>query len=279
MLSIIFGLASALSWGTGDFAGGLASRKVGPYRAVMFAEAIGLGAILVVLPFFPEAFPTLNSILWSMGAGIVGTVGLIAFFEAMRRGRLSVVAPLSALLGAVVPVVVGSFIDGLPQPSVFAGVALALLAIVFISREKVPKDEKKTESYLHIPLLSGIAFGLYFVLMHEASRDFFWGPLVVARTTGMLSIVIFLLLKRGSFRIPSGSWGLLVVNGIFDVGGNAFYILAGQAGRLDVSAVLGSLYPGMTVFLAWLILKEKLQITQWIGILLALIAIILMTVA
>lgn len=277
MLPIIFGLASALSWGTGDFAGGLASRKVGPYRAVMFAEAIGLGGILIVLPFFPESFPDRRSILWSIGAGIVGTVGLIAFFEAMRRGRLSVVAPLSALLGAVVPVVVGSFVDGLPQPSVFAGVALALIAIVFISREKVPEDEEKKEPYLHIPLLSGIAFGLYFVLMHEASRNFFWGPLVVARLSGVLSIALFMLIKRDSFRIPSGSWGLLTVNGIFDVGGNAFYILAGQAGRLDVSAVLGSLYPGMTVFLAWLILKEKLQRLQWFGIVLALVAIILMT--
>ena len=279
MLPIILGLVSALSWGTGDFAGGLAARKVGPYRAVMFAEAIGLGAILLVRPFFPEAFPDLHSVLWSITAGIVGTIGLIAFFEAMRRGRLSVVAPLSALLGAVVPVVVGSLVDGLPKTVVLAGVALALFAIVLISREKVPEDEEKAEPYLHIPLLSGIAFGLYFVLMHEASRDFFWSPLIIARTSGMLSIAAYLLIIRGSFRIPAGSWHLLAVNGIFDVGGNAFYILASQAGRMDVSAVLGSLYPGMTVFLAWLILKEKLQITQWIGILLALIAIILMTTA
>lgn len=279
MLPIILGLASALSWGTGDFAGGLASRKVGPYRAVMFAEAIGLGGILIALPFFSEALPDLRSVLWSILAGVIGSAGLIAFFEAMRRGRLSVVAPLSALLGAVVPVVIGSIVDGLPERSVFGGVGLALFAIVLISREKVPEDEEKKESYLHIPLLSGIAFGLYFVLMHEASRHFFWGPLIIARSSGMLSIAAYLLIIRGDFRVPSGSWHLLAVNGIFDVGGNAFYILAGQAGRMDVSAVLSSLYPGMTVFLAWLILKEKLQITQWIGILLALIAIILITVA
>ena len=277
MLPIILGLASALSWGTGDFAGGLASRKVGPYRAVMFGEAIGLGMVLFIVPFFPETFPDKRSILWSVGAGIVGTVGLITFFEAMRRGRLSVAAPLSALLGAVVPVVVGSFIEGLPQPSVFAGVALALIAIVLISREKAPEDEEKTQQYLHIPLLAGIAFGFYFVMLHEASREFFWGPLVIGRASGMLSIVIFLLLKRDSLRVPSGSWGLLALNGIFDVGGNAFYILAAQAGRMDVSAVLGSLYPGMTVFLAWVLLKEKLQLLQWLGIALALVAIILMT--
>ena len=190
---------------------------------------------------------------------------------------MSVVAPLSALLGAFVPVMIGSIIDGLPEFSVLAGVALALLAIVLISREKAPVDEAKNAPYLHIPILAGIGMGLYFVFIHEASQNFFWGPLIVARTTGMLSIVTFLLLKRGSFRVPSGSWGLLAVNGIFDVGGNAFYILASQAGRMDVSAVLGSLYPGMTVFLAWLILKEKLQRTQWIGIILALVGIILMT--
>lgn len=279
MLPIILGLASALSWGTGDFAGGLASRKVGTYRAIFFAETIGLGAILLVLPFFPEDFPDLHAILWSVTAGIVGTVGLIAFYEAMRHGRLSVVAPLSALLGAVVPVVIGSLVDGLPQPVVFGGVALALLAIVLISREKVPEDEEKSAPYLHIPLLSGIAFGFYFVLMHEASQTFFWGPLIAARMAGMLSIGVFLLVQRGSFRVSPGNWHLLALNGIFDVGGNAFYILASQAGRMDVSAVLASLYPGMTVFLAWLLLKEKLQLLQWLGIILALIAIILMTLA
>ncbi len=279
MLPILLGLAAALSWGAGDFAGGLAARKVGSYRAVMFAEAIGLGAIFIALPFFPEAFPDWHSIIWSSVAGVVGSTGLLAFFEAMRRGRLSVVAPLSALLGAAVPIIVGVFTEGLPKPIVFAAFGLALVAIVLISREKVPEDEEKKAPYLHIPLLSGIAFGFYFVIMHEASQDYFWGPLIVARSAGMLAIAAYLLFKRESFRVPSGSWHLLVVNGIFDVGGNAFYILAGQAGRMDVSAVLGSLYPGMTVFLAWLILKEKLQITQWIGILLALIAIILMTTA
>ncbi len=278
MPSALFGLLSALSWGTGDFAGGLASRKVGPYRAVMFAEGIGLFAIIGIVPFFPEAFPDLRSVLWSIAGGMVGTIGLLAFFEAMRRGRLSVVAPLSALLGAVVPVMMGGFMDGLPQPSVFGGVALALVAIVLISREKAPEDEKEKAPYLHIPILAGIAFGLYFVLMHEAGRDFFWGPLIIARTSGMLSIAAYLFMKaRGDFSIPSGSWHLLALNGIFDVGGNAFYLLASQAGRMDVSAVLGSLYPGMTVFLAWLILKEKLQPPQWLGILLALVAIVLLT--
>lgn len=277
MLPIILGLASALSWGTGDFAGGLASRRVGAYRAVMYAEALGLGAVFFVVPFFPEALPDLRSVLWSIVAGVVGTIGLIIFFEAMRRGRLSVVAPLSALLGGVVPVAIGSLTAGLPEPIVLSGVALALIAIVLISREEANEEDKEKAPYLHISILAGIAFGLYFVLMHEASQDYFWGPLLIARAAGMLSVAAYLLFTRASFRIPAGNWHLLALSGIFDVGGNAFYILASQAGRMDVSAVLASLYPGMTVLLAWIILKEKLQRIQWIGIALALIGIVMMT--
>jgi len=279
MLPIILGLTSALSWGIGDFAGGLSSRKVGAYKAVMYAEAIGLTFILIALPFIDEPFPDSHTIKWSVAAGIVGTIGLLAFFDAMRLGRISVVAPLSALMGAIIPIVVGSLVDGLPQPIVLLAIGLALAAVVLISREKDDPETKSKKSYLHIPLLAGIAFGLYFVFMNEASENLVIGPLIIARSSGMLGVALYLLFKKESFRIKSGSWHLLTANGFFDVGGNLFYILAGQAGRMDVSAVLGSLYPGMTVFLAWLILKEKLQITQWIGIILALIAIILMTTA
>ena len=279
MLAALLGLTSALSWGIGDFAGGLASRKVGAYRTVMYGEAIGLIFILLALPFTDEPFPDSHTLKWSIAAGIVGTIGLIAFFEAMRTGRISVVAPLSALMGAIIPVVVGSFVDGLPQPIVFLAFALALIAVVLISREKDEDNPQNNGHYLYLPSLAGIGFGFYFVFMHEASQNLVIGPLIAARSAGMLSIVFFLLFKKEKLSVQSGHWRLLTTNALFDVGGNAFYILAGQVGRLDISAVLASLYPGMTVFLAWLILKEKLQLSQWIGIILAFVAIILMTTA
>ncbi|OQX64843.1 MAG: hypothetical protein B5M51_02400 [Anaerolinea sp. 4484_236] len=279
MITALLGLTSALSWGTGDFAGGLASRKVGAYSAVMYGEAIGLIFLITALPFTHEPFPDSHTLKWSIAAGIVGTIALLAFFEAMRLGRLSIVAPLSALLGAVIPIIVGSFVDGLPQPIVFLAFGLALVAVVLISREKDEGETNTKNRYFYLSILAGIGFGLYFVFMHEASQELVIGPIITARTSGVIAIFLYLLLKRKSFRVESRSWHLLTINGLFDVGGNAFYILAGQAGRLDVSAVLASLYPGMTVFLAWLILKEKLQSSQWFGIALALVAIILMTTA
>ncbi len=278
MIAALLGLASALSWGIGDFAGGLASRKMGAYRAVMYGEAIGLIFAFIAIPFVKEPFPDNHTIKWSIAAGIVGTIGLLSFFEAMRLGRISIVAPLSALIGAIIPVLVGGFLEGAPQPGVLLGFALALIAVVLISKEK-DEGDTKTSSHLYLPILAGTAFGLYFVFINEASENLVIGPLITARSSGMLSIALYLLFKRESFRIESGNWHLLTINGFFDVGGNLFYILAAQAGRLDISAVLSSLYPGMTVFLAWLILKEKLQSSQWIGILLALIAIIFITTA
>ncbi len=278
MLASLLGLTSALSWGIGDFAGGLASRKVGAYRAVMYGEAIGLLFIFAALPFINEPFPDSHTFKWSMAAGVIGTIGLLAFFEAMRQGRISIIAPLSALMGAIIPVIVGSFVEGFPKPIVFLAFGLALIAVVLISREK-DEDESKRNNHLYLPVLAGAAFGLYFVFMHEASQTLVIGPLIIARSSGMIAIALYLLFKKEIFRMESGSWRLLTTNGFFDVGGNAFYILALQAGRLDISAVLASLYPGMTVFLAWLILKEKLQPSQWIGIILALVAIILMTTA
>lgn len=278
MIASLLGLISALSWGIGDFAGGLASRKMGAYRAVMYGEAIGLLFAVIAIPIVNEPFPDPHTLKWSIAAGLVGTIGLLAFFEAMRLGRISIVAPLAALIGAIIPVIVGSFVEGLPEPIVFLAFGLALLAVVLISHEKDEAENKKG-NHLFLPVFAGIAFGLYFVFMHEASQTLVIGPLITARFSGMIGIALYLLFKRENLRIKSGNWHLLALNGFFDVGGNLFYILAVQAGRLDISAVLSSLYPGMTVFLAWLILKEKIQFSQWIGIIFALFAIILMTTA
>ena len=197
----------------------------------------------------------------------------------MRLGRISVVASLAALIGAILPVVVGSFVDGLPQPIILFAFVLAFIAVILIAREKDEGGTTGTNRYLYLPIFAGIGFGLYFVLIHEASQEFIIVPLIIARASGTMSTALYILFKRKSFRIKPGSWHLLTLNSLFDVGGNVLYVLAAQVGRLDISAVLSSLYPGITIFLAWLILKEKMQLSQWVGIILALIAIVLITIA
>jgi drug/metabolite transporter (DMT)-like permease len=132
---------------------------------------------------------------------------------------------------------------------------------------------------LNLPLIAGLGFGFYFVFMHQATQDggSVW-QMTLSRLGGMALITSYLLISRSSWKIDLSALPIISVNGILDLGGNFFFILAGQAGRLDVSSVLSSLFPGATVILAWIFLKERLNRNQWIGVACALTAIVLLTV-
>lgn len=280
LLSIVFGLLSALSWGAGDFTGGLAARKVGAYRSVFYAEVVGVIFLFSVLAFVDEPLPDARARMFAMLAGVLGTVGLMLLYHAMSVGVMSIAAPVSALLAAVLPVVVGIFTEGFPGYLTLIGFGFALLAVWLVSQsEGGVTDILSHLSDLKLPLLAGIGFGFYFVFMHQATRDggAVW-HMVFSRTGGMALIVSYLLLTRSSWKIDHSAMPIISVNGFLDLGGNFFFILAGQAGRLDVASVLSSLFPGATVILAWIFLKERLNRSQWIGVACALTAIVLMTV-
>ena len=278
MLSILLGLTSAISWGAGDFTGGLAARRTGAYRAVFYGEAIGLVLLFAVVFTTPQPMPDFKSILLSIAAGALGTVGLMLLYSAMAQGKMSIAAPVSALLAAALPVIVGMIADGFPGYLTFLGFGFALAAIWLISQsEDGTKDIFTHLSDLKLPLLAGVGFGLYFVLMNAATRQTTFWPMVFSRSAGLLVTALFIIVRRDSFGTVRAAWPVMILNGILDVGGNFFYVLAGQAGRLDISAVLSSLFPGSTVILAWIILKERLTRTQWIGIAAVLIAIVLLT--
>ncbi len=278
MISVLYGLASALSWGGGDFVGGLASRKTGALRAVLYAEAVGLVLLFGVAIFLPEPLLGWQKFLLAGAAGAIGSLGLLVLYHAVATRQMSITMPVSALLAAALPVVVGAFLEGLPSPIKFAGFACALAAVWMVAQEDSEKTQLMRLSDLRLPLFSGFCFGLYFIIMHQASDEAILWPMIASRSGGMLALLVFVLFRRESWQVTPSAWPLISLNAVLDVGGNAFYILAGQAGRLDVAAVLGSLYPGATVILAGLVLKEKINLLQKLGILAALVAIALMTI-
>jgi drug/metabolite transporter (DMT)-like permease len=278
VVSVLFGLSSALAWGAADFAGGLASRKTGAYRAVFFGEAVGFSAFLPVAAGIGGPMPDARSLILAALAGSLGILGLLLLYHSLATGKMSVAAPVSALMAAILPVVVGSFSEGFPGALTFLGFGLALAAVWLVSQSRDGmQDALGHLSSLRLPLLAGIGFGAFFVCMHAAAVRSTWWPIVVARGAGLIVIGIFMLVRRDSWSVPRSIWPVIVINGVLDVTANALYILAGRTGRLDVAAVLGSLYPGATVVLAWLVLRERLSRTQWIGILAALGAIITFT--
>ncbi|MFT3890524.1 MAG: EamA family transporter [Anaerolineales bacterium] len=277
-LSIIYGILSALTWGAGDFAGGLATRKLDAYRAVFYADLLGLLALIVVVIVSPEEIPPLSSLLIAGLAGMLGSVGLLILYYSMAKGQMSIAAPVSALFAAALPVFVSAVTQGLPSLIQFIGFGLALSAVWLISQgDSAHRFHLERLSDLRLPLLAGLGFGSYFILMHYAtvgvSSTFY--PMIASRTAGTLMLLVFVIAQRKGFRVERSAWGVVIANGMLDVTGNLFYIFALHTGRLDIAAILSSLYPGATVILAWVFLKEKIARPQWTGIAIALVAIAL----
>jgi drug/metabolite transporter (DMT)-like permease len=280
LLPILYGLGAALSWGAGDFTGGLASRRAGAYRSVFYGEVIGVVILLIAVTMIHEPFPTPGTWLLSMLAGALGSIGLLLLYHSMTLGLMSIAAPVSALLAAAIPVIFGIFTEGLPEYLTILGFGFALAAVWLVSQSGGGATDILSHlSDLKLPLLAGMGFGSYFIVMHEATHEggIMW-PMVASRTGGMLLVIGYLLITRSTWKVDPTAWPFIFLNGALDISGNAFFILAGQAGRLDVTAVLSALFPGATVLLAWIFLRERLTRNQWIGILSAMTAIILMTI-
>lgn len=277
LLPIFYGLGAAIAWGAGDFAGGLAARRSNALAAVFHAEWLGLAAVLAVTLLADEPLPGLRANLMALAAGAIGSLALVILYKAMAEGQMSVAAPVSALLAASLPVMVESFLRGLPGLPTQIGFALALAAVWLIAAGEEGQLLRQLRNWreLRLPLFSGIGFGLYFVLINQAGQEGTLWPLVISRTGGVLILLAYVGLTRAPLKLERPVWPLAALNATLDVTANGFYVLASQVGRMDVAAVISSLYPGLTVLLAWLILKERIHHRQAIGIGLALTAIIL----
>lgn len=273
-IAILFGLLSALTWGAGDFNGGLAAKRSNPYGVVAVAHIISLGLLLLFIPVIGEPVPPWQDWLWGGAAGLTGAIGLLLLYRSLAEGRMSVAAPVSALLAATLPVVIGIFLDGNPGAWVMFGFILALGAVWLISGGE---GLNIRFNELRQPLIAGIAFGTFFICLERASQTSLLWSLIAVRIVSISSLLGFAILTRQNWIPKRESLVPIILSSILDTVGNAAYALSARTGRLDVAAVLSSLYPGPTVLLAWVFLKEEISRIQTIGILLALGAIILLT--
>ena len=277
MISIFFGLSAALSWGSSDFLGGIISRRIGAVRTTLYVETLGLVVLLGAVWLSGEPGIGLTEWLWCMVAGVIGSLGMLAFNQALLEGQMSIAAPVSSLTAAALPVVVGITLSGLPPTTTLIGIGLALVAIWLITQVGNGRSFAHSWREVRMPLLAGLGFGFYFIFIHQGSQNATIWPMVVARATGAMTVTLYAALTRQLKIAPHSPWGWIIVNMLGDVGGNVFYILAGQNGRMDVAVVLSSMYSGITVILGWLILREKLNRAQLLGIALALGSIILLS--
>ncbi len=269
--TIVFGLAASLFWGSGDFSGGLASRRDNAASVVLGAYAIGFVTLVILAFIWREAFPMPLDVFWGGLSGISGAIGLIAFYSALSIGKMGIVAPVSAILTAGIPVIFSAYTQGLPSVLQLGGFVLALFAIGLVSR---PERTKGRPKGLGLALLAGCGFGCFFVLISRVSPSATFWPLAIARLTSVIVLLIMVWVRQQKKILPKrGVTVLVILAGVLDAFGNLFFLLASHVGRLDVAAILSSLYPAATVVLAALVLHERMTRIQLFGIVLALIAI------
>jgi drug/metabolite transporter (DMT)-like permease len=272
-LSYLLGLCSAIIWGAGDFCGGLASRRTSVLGVLILAEFTGF-LLLVASGFLVgETFPVPNAVSFSIAAGLSGTIGLGCLYRGLAIGRASVVAPVSAVVGAVIPALFTAYVHGLPGNLKLGGFALAFAAIVLASQSS---QKAKSQNALPFALLAGIGFGGFFVFMEQASGQhstFF--PLAIARGCPIPIMLLICFVRKIQVLPTVPAIWLVVLTGVVDAAGTVLFLLSSTFGRLDVATILSSLYPASTVILSWLILREQISFLQKLGVVLALTAILL----
>jgi drug/metabolite transporter (DMT)-like permease len=273
ILGTVLALLSAAAWGTGDFSGGVAVKGADHFRVVFVMTLPGILILALLALALHEPFPPAADLLWAVGAGACGAFGIAALYRGLSIGSAAVVAPTAAVLGAGLPMAFGSVFLGLPGRARMLGFLLAMVGIWLVSRPGKGHGDGYDRGLLHA-LIAGTSFGGYFIMMGQVEQGLVFGPLTCAKIAALTITALTLFFRREGIPSPLGN-PMALLAGVFDAGGNAFYMLARQYTRLDVAAVLSSMYPIVTVILASLILRQNAGPSQWCGVMLCLAAIAL----
>ena len=277
-MAVVLALASAVVYGAADFLGGLASRRTSVFGVVAMSQVVGLLALLALLPWLGGPVGPAD-LAWGAAAGFAGAAGLVVFFRALAGGVMSVIAPVTAVTAAAVPVLGGLLAGERIGPWAAVGIALALVAVVLVSAESGLSALREARPASVAPaLLAGAAFGLFFVLLDRTSQDSGLTSLVAARVASVALVVLVALTGRRSLRVTRAAFPLVALSGVGDMTANALFLLATQQdGQLAIIGVLASLYPVTTVLLAQALLRERLVGAQLAGLAAAAVAVVLIT--
>ncbi len=288
------GLTAAAIWGAADFSGGMAARHLRVFWLLSVSHAFSLMGLLLLAGLLHAPRPDGNVLAWGLCAGIAGGVALLTFYHVLSLGEMGTTASISGLLTAALPVVFTLLTIGAPSRRQLVGFVLAAGAIWMISSQPSANGSSRNNQRkkMVLAVASGLGFGTFFIAMREANSGGLLWPLAAARA-GSLTLAIGggLIFSRHRFTVEPAEkppyptltirWqtgvALALVAGTFDTSGNLFFIAATRAGRLDIAAVLSSLYPASTIFLAAWLLKEKTSPRQAVGMAAALAAVALIS--
>jgi drug/metabolite transporter (DMT)-like permease len=259
-MAVALGVLVALSWGSADFLGGFTSQRLHTVTVLLVSQSFGLGAAILLVVALRDEAPDAHVFVLSAIAGVVGVGALWLLFRGLATGRMSVVAPLSAVGGGVLPVAWGLLHGEHPTALALVGVVLALIAVVIVGRgaEHDPVPSIPPTQELALGIGSGIGFGVVLILFSESATDSGMWPLLIARCAAVPMLAALAFALGRSVRVPGADLVPVAGAGLFDVGANAMVLLAVRRGLLSLVAPVAALYPATTVVLARIILHEKI---------------------
>jgi len=252
------------------------SRRVPLFGVVAVTQVFGMVVALVIAIARGEPVPAGADLFWSIATGLCGVVGMTSLYRGLAVGRMGVVAPTTGVIGAVVPVLVSFATEGVPTTATIAGIVVALLAVVLVTR--APGHQADRPSGVEWALLAGVAIGGFNICVGQLSGAGQFGPLVILRAVQTVILVALIVLWRQPWRMHRTDVAKLSVIGVLDMLGNAAFIGAAQVGALAVATILASLYPVTTVLLALGLLHEKVTRSHVVGILMTVVAITLISI-
>jgi drug/metabolite transporter (DMT)-like permease len=277
----LLALAAAAFYGTADFFGGMTARRASTVATVLVSQFAGLVLLLVVLPFLPAATVSSSDWLWGVVAGFTGGIGVALLYRALAVGTMAVVAPVTAVCAAMIPVLFAFASGERLRPWPIAGIALAFVAIGLVSQPRTengtggPQSAKRTfPPGLGLALLAGVIVGLFFLSLARTSTGAGMWPLVAARIASVALFGVFALATGRTVRMSGSATMTATAGGALDMLANALYMLAARVGPLSIVVTLASLYPAGTVILARVVLGERLSFLQATGIACALVAVL-----
>lgn len=277
----LLALGSAVLYGSADFFGGLTARRANTIATVVWSQFAGLVLLVLVLPFLPATTVSSGDWVWGFIAGFSGGIGVAFLYRALAVGTMAVVAPTTAVIAAMIPVLFAFAMGERLRPLTFAGVGLALVAIFLVSRPPSKADPADGEARRGFPpgfglaLLAGISVGVFFLSLARTSSAAGMWPLIAARISSISLFVIIALAAKRTLRMDRTATSTATLGGALDMAANAVYMIAARIGPLSIVVTLASLYPASTVILARVILKEHLSRAQLAGIGFALLAVVL----
>jgi drug/metabolite transporter (DMT)-like permease len=278
---VVLALLSAVCYGAADFLGGFTAKRAGTLAVVVVSQSAGLLLLIVMFPLLPAAAPARDDFLWGALAGLTGGAGVALLYRALAIGVMAVVAPTTAVCAVAIPVLVAVALGERPGITTVGGIGLAIVSISLVSQSSHPEPStgegvqgSSNTSAFVLALLSGVVIGFFFVALAQTSDEAGLWPLIAARIVSVILFSAMALLASQSLRVPTAILTTVAAGGVLDMLANLLYMVASRSGPLSVVVTLASLYPASTVLLARLILHERLSGRQWLGVVCAIVAVL-----